>query len=91
MGKVYKNKARSCGLCKPHKRGWAKKNTNKVLVILKTTDKDMEEEFIFIKCPDCKGKGFIKTPVKFESFTHYETNECIACNGIGKVEKINLK
>ena len=24
MGAVYKSKRRSCGLCKPHKRGWAK-------------------------------------------------------------------
>jgi len=23
MRKQYKNKKKSCGLCKPHKRGWA--------------------------------------------------------------------
>lgn len=23
MGKRYKNKRAACGLCKPHKRGWA--------------------------------------------------------------------
>ena len=26
MRKHYKNKKRSCGLCKPHKRGWSKRS-----------------------------------------------------------------
>jgi len=25
MRKMYKNKKRSCSLCKPHKKGWAKR------------------------------------------------------------------
>lgn len=30
-------------MCKPHKRGWAKKNTNKVLSEIKEIEKEIEE------------------------------------------------
>lgn len=41
MGKIYKNKSRSCGLCKPHKRGLANKNTNKTVSLIKETEKEI--------------------------------------------------
>ena len=44
MGKIYKRKRRSCPMCKPHKVGWAKKNTDKTINLIKETDKEIEEE-----------------------------------------------
>jgi hypothetical protein len=29
MGKIYKRKRRSCKMCKPHKMGWAPKETKR--------------------------------------------------------------
>lgn len=43
MGKVYKNKKRSCGLCKPHKRGMADKNKPKVRQMIEITDNEVKE------------------------------------------------
>lgn len=41
MRKRYKNKKRSCGLCKPHKRGFANRWKAKDLQTLRVTSDDM--------------------------------------------------
>lgn len=39
MRKRYKKKLRSCGLCKPHKKGWSNRWLNKELYLLKEFEK----------------------------------------------------
>lgn len=43
MGKIYKRKLRSCGLCKPHKRGWQPRYKSKELKYRQSTDNEMKE------------------------------------------------
>ncbi len=44
MRKRYKNKTKStCGLCKPHKRGWANRWKEKEFFKLKCDEKEMKE------------------------------------------------
>lgn len=38
MRKQYKEKKRTCGLCKPHKRGWAKRWKLKDLTEMRNED-----------------------------------------------------
>ena len=41
MGRIYKRKRRSCGLCKPHKTGWAPRLKEKQATLRKVHEKDM--------------------------------------------------
>jgi hypothetical protein len=43
MRKRYKKKLRSCGLCKPHKRGVAMRWTPKALVSMKSAEQEIRE------------------------------------------------
>ncbi len=45
MGKVYKNKRRSCIWCKPYKRGWEPKKKMKVRAIEENMDREIESAF----------------------------------------------
>lgn len=44
MGAIYKRKRRSCGLCKPHKRGWAPKHKDREQQARKRWRIETEEE-----------------------------------------------
>jgi hypothetical protein len=44
MRKMYKNKRRSCQLCKPHKRGWANRWKEKEKVELKRFTRAVAEK-----------------------------------------------
>ena len=41
MRKRYKNKLKSCALCKPHKRGWALRWRSKELAVLVATETEL--------------------------------------------------
>jgi len=43
MRKQYKNKKRSCGLCKPHKKGWTNRWKNKDKVQLRHAEHEIKE------------------------------------------------
>ena len=44
MGKVYKDrKSSGCGLCKPHKHGWAPKKKAKTIAIEKEMDREINK------------------------------------------------
>jgi hypothetical protein len=43
MRKRYKKKLRSCGLCKPHKRGMDKRWTPRALDFMKTAEREIRE------------------------------------------------
>jgi hypothetical protein len=45
MGKVYKDKRRSCAMCKPHKRGWEPKKKAKVRAAERNMDREIESAF----------------------------------------------
>lgn len=42
MGKVYKRKRRSCGLCKPHKTGWAPRFKDRQRGLQKVHESEMK-------------------------------------------------
>lgn len=43
MRKRYKNKKKSCGLCKPHKRGWSNRWKDKEMQKLKISEKEIQK------------------------------------------------
>lgn len=43
MRKRYKDKDRSCGLCKPHKRGWAQRWKPKEGQFLEETEREIQD------------------------------------------------
>jgi len=44
MGSVYKRKRHSCGLCKPHKVGWAPKLAHKATQLKREHERETREE-----------------------------------------------
>jgi hypothetical protein len=43
MRKRYKNKRRSCALCKPHKRGWEERWKPKQVQALRDSEREIRE------------------------------------------------
>ncbi len=43
MGKVYKRKRRSCGLCKPQKTGWAPRLKERQRALLKAHEAEIRQ------------------------------------------------
>ena len=41
MRKRYKNKLKSCALCKPHKRGWAPRWRGKELALMSAAETEL--------------------------------------------------
>lgn len=59
MGKVYKRKRRSCGLCKPHKVGGQPRNKAKIAAAIQAFEKEMQKNKKLPRgCAVCRRKTF---------------------------------
>lgn len=48
MRKGYKQKLRSCSLCKPHKAGWANRWKHKERQLIKTADAEIRDAAVTV-------------------------------------------
>jgi hypothetical protein len=64
MRKRYRDKTRSCALCKPQKRGWAHRWSAREMALFESSEREIAEALEAKERPTCHSSGRLRRSLR---------------------------